>query len=70
MKTPKKTQRKSDKFHFENGLLKKLRAKAAPLNKIVAEKARNTSARAAKKTPPKSILSDVPKSTIRKMLSS
>ena len=58
----------SEKFHFENGLLKKLRAKAAPVNKGIARSASTNAKKAAKKAQPKSILSGLSGSAARRLI--
>ena len=58
---------KADKFHFENGLLKELRLKAAPVNSKVAKSARQEAKKASKTKAPKSVLSKLPKSVLRRL---
>lgn len=56
------------KFHFENGLLKELRAKAAPVNQNIVRTARSTAKKAANKTPPKSVLASLPRCVLRRLI--
>jgi hypothetical protein len=63
-----KGSKKTDKFHFANGLLREMRSKAAPMNKSVAKSASSAARKAAKKTPPKSVLSSLSGSVFRRLL--
>lgn len=61
--------KKMDKFHFKNGLLKELRANAAPVDKKLQRSARAVATKAAKKSkPPKSVLSSLPGSILRRFV--
>ena len=64
----KKSKNEDQKFHFENGLLKELRNNAAPINKSIVKEARKTAKKAAGKKAPKSILSQLPKAALKRLL--